>query len=100
MPIYYELRVVAKKIGLSPRTLKVWIEEGLIEPRREGRKILFAEDDLKRLLTIRRLRDDLGVNLAGIDIILQLLDRLAEMQAEINRLKRALQEKGTSLPSI
>ncbi len=100
MPIYYELRVVAKKIGLSPRTLKVWIEEGLIEPRREGRKILFAEDDLKRLFTIRRLRDDLGVNLAGIDIILQLLDRLAEMQAEINRLKRALQEKETSLPSI
>ncbi len=98
MPIYYELRVVAKKIGLSPRTLKVWIEEGLIEPRREGRKILFAEDDLKRLLTIRRLRDDLGVNLAGIDIILQLLDRLAKLQAEIDRLKRALRERETSLP--
>lgn len=98
MAIYYDLRVVAEKVGLSPRTLRVWIEEGLVCPRREGQKFLFAEEDLARLFTIRRLRDDLGVNLAGIDIILQLLDRLNELQAEVHRLRRVLESRGRPLP--
>jgi len=99
MAVYYELKIIAKKVGLSPRTLKVWIEEGLIEPQREGRRYLFDENDLKRLLLIRRLRDELGVNLAGIDIILQLLDRITELQAEVERLRRALSESCPRIPT-
>ncbi|WP_456371349.1 chaperone modulator CbpM [Thermodesulfatator atlanticus] len=90
MAIYYEMKVICEKVGLTPKTLRVWIEEGLLEPKREGRRYVFAEEDLKRLLLIRRLRDELGVNLAGIDIILQLLDRITELQEEVERLKKAL----------
>ena len=92
MAIYYEMKVVCEKVGLSPKTIRVWIEEGLVEPHREGRRYLFDENDLKKLLLIRRLRDDLGVNLAGIDIILQLLDRISELQQEVDRLRRLVQE--------
>ncbi|AEH44050.1 regulatory protein MerR [Thermodesulfatator indicus DSM 15286] len=92
MAIYYEMKIICEKVGLTPKTLRVWMEEGLISPRREGRRYLFDEEDLKRLLLIRRLRDDLGVNLAGIDIILQLLDRVQELEKEIERLKGALGE--------
>ena len=90
MAIYYEMKVVCEKIGLSPRTLRVWIEEGLLEPQREGRRYIFNEEDLQRLLLIRRLREELGVNLAGIDIILQLLDRINELQEEVHRLRHLL----------
>jgi len=88
MGIYYEMKIVAQKVGLSPKTLRMWIREGLIEPQREGQRYIFDEQDLQRLLLIRRLRDDLGVNLAGIDIILQLLDRIRELQGEIEHLRR------------
>ena len=90
MAIYYEMRVICEKIGLSPKTLRVWMEEGLIAPRREGRRYLFNENDLKRLLLIRRLRNDLGVNLAGIDIILQLLDRIASLEEELAMLRQQI----------
>ncbi len=98
MPIYYEMKVICEKVGLSPKTLRGWIEEGLLEPQREGRRYLFDENDLRKLLLIRRLRDDLGVNLAGIDIILQLLDRLQELQEEIERLRRLVGEEPEKLP--
>ncbi len=88
MAIYYEMKVVAEKIGLSPKTIRLWIREGLVEPQKRGQRYLFAEEDLQKLLLIRRLRDDLGVNLAGIDIILQLLDRLRELQEELDRLRK------------
>ncbi len=90
MAIYYEMKVICEKVGLSPKTLRVWIEEGLVAPQREGRRYLFDENDLKRLLLIRRLRDDLGVNLAGIDIILQLLDRIATLEEELDKLRKQL----------
>ncbi len=98
MAIYYEMKVVCEKVGLSPKTLRVWIEEGLLEPQRQGRRYLFDENDLQRLLLIRRLRDELGVNLAGIDIILQLLDRIRDLQEEIERLKHLLGERPEGLP--
>jgi len=90
MAIYYEMKVICEKVGLSPKTLRVWIEEGLVSPQKEGRRWLFGEEDLKKLLLIRRLRDDLGVNLAGIDIILQLLERITSLEEEINRLRKEL----------
>ncbi len=97
MGLYYELQVVAHKTGLSPKTLRVWIEEGLVTPRRQGKKIVFSENDLARILLIRRLRDDLGVNLAGIDIILDLLDRLKSLEQEVARLRAELETKGLPL---
>ncbi|NPA49291.1 MAG: MerR family transcriptional regulator [Thermodesulfobacteria bacterium] len=98
MAIYYEMKVICEKVGLSPKTIRVWIEEGLVNPQKEGRRWLFDEEDLRRLFLIRRLRDDLGVNLAGIDIILQLLDRISALEEEVNRLRREL-GKITELPT-
>ncbi len=98
MAIYYEMKVVAEKIGLSPKTIRVWMEEGLVCPQRKGRRVLFAEEDLNRLLLIRRLRDELGINLAGIDVILGLLDRLKALEAEVSRLRRELEAHKHLLP--
>ncbi len=99
MAIYYEMKVICEKVGLSPKTLRGWIEEGLLEPQREGRRYIFNENDLRKALLIRRLRDDLGVNLAGIDIILQLLDRIQELQEEVRRLKQLMGEGPGELPT-
>ncbi len=99
MAIYYEMKVVCEKVGISPKTIRCWIEEGLLSPQREGKRYVFNEDDLKRLLLIRRLRDDLGVNLAGIDIILQLLDRISALEEEITRLRRELGNLSPGLPA-
>ncbi len=97
MAIYYEMKLICEKVGLSPRTIRCWVEEGLLSPQREGRRLVFSEEDLQRILLIRRLREDLGVNLAGIDIILQLLDRISSLEEEIARLRKEL-GKNPELP--
>lgn len=99
MAIYYEMKMICEKVGLSPKTIRYWIEEGLLSPQREGKRYVFNEEDLKRILLIRRLRDDLGVNLAGIDIILQLLDRIATLEDEIARLRKELGNFSPGLPA-
>ena len=99
MAIYYEMKMICEKVGLSPKTIRCWIEEGLLSPQREGKRYVFNEEDLKRILLIRRLRDDLGVNLAGIDIILQLLDRIATLEDEIARLRKELGNFSPGLPA-
>nr|WP_258539247.1 chaperone modulator CbpM [Dissulfurirhabdus thermomarina] len=70
------MKIACREVGLSPGFVRCCIREGLVEVRRVGGRCLLDEAALRRLHRIRRLRKDLGVNLAGIDIILRLLDRL------------------------
>ncbi len=75
----YVISVAAEIVAVHPRTLRIYEEAGLICPSRTGSNIrLFSENDLRRILWIRHLTQDLGVNLAGIKLLFQLEERLGE----------------------
>lgn len=88
-PVYL-ISVVARILEIHPQTLRQYEKEGLIEPgRTQGKMRLYSERDIDKIRTILRLTRDLGVNLAGVDIILRLKDRLDAMDEQ-------LREKGKS----
>ena len=83
-PEQFTLEGLATRAGVHPTLLESLIAYGLIEPiERVGTQVLFGVDSIARLRVIQRLRSDLGVNLAGIAVILDLLDRLTALQREV-----------------
>ena len=82
---YYMISAVAQKYHIHPQTLRLYEREGLLLPSRtEGNTRLYSEEDLEQLETILSLTRDLGVNLAGVEIILNMRRKMAEMQKEVN----------------
>jgi MerR family transcriptional regulator/heat shock protein HspR len=82
---YYMISAVAAKYNIHPQTLRLYEREGLLKPSRtEGNTRLYSEEDLERLETILSLTRDLGVNLAGVEIILNMRRRMEQMQREVN----------------
>jgi MerR family transcriptional regulator/heat shock protein HspR len=82
---YYMISVVAKSYGIHPQTLRLYEREGLLKPSRtEGNTRLYSEDDLRQLEVILNLTRDLGVNLAGVEIVLNMRTKMQQMQAEVN----------------
>jgi MerR family transcriptional regulator/heat shock protein HspR len=88
-PVYL-ISVVSKMLNIHPQTLRQYEREGLIRPSRtEGKMRLYSQRDIDRLKLILSLVRDLGVNLAGVEIILQLKEEIEKLQAEIEVLKKA-----------
>lgn len=84
----YQIGVVAQMLDCHPQTLRMYEREGLIEPyRTEGGVRLYCDADIELLRRIQSFTQDLGVNLAGVAIILRLLDQIEELQNEIERLR-------------
>ena len=82
---YYMISVVAKAYGIHPQTLRLYEREGLLKPSRtEGNTRLYSEDDLRQLEVILNLTRDLGVNLAGVEIVLNMRRKMEQMQAEVS----------------
>lgn len=82
---YYMISVVAQKYSIHPQTLRLYEREGLLKPSRtEGNTRLYSEEDLEQLETILSLTRDLGVNLAGVEIILNMRRKIERMQNEVN----------------
>jgi MerR family transcriptional regulator/heat shock protein HspR len=82
---YYMISVVAQRYNIHPQTLRLYEREGLLKPSRtEGNTRLYSDEDLERLETILSLTRDLGVNLAGVEIILNMRERIEQMQHEVN----------------
>ncbi|MFO7302719.1 MAG: helix-turn-helix transcriptional regulator [Acidobacteriota bacterium] len=82
---YYMISAVALKYNIHPQTLRLYEREGLIKPSRtEGNTRLYSDEDLKELETILALTRDLGVNLAGVEIILNMRRKMERMQKEVN----------------
>jgi len=82
---YYMISAVAQKYNIHPQTLRLYEREGLLTPSRtEGNTRLYSEEDLEQLETILSLTRDLGVNLAGVEIILNMRRRITQMQLEVN----------------
>ena len=75
---------VAEQYAIHPQTLRLYEREGLLKPSRsEGNTRLYTDDDLERLEVILHLTRDLGVNLAGVEIILNMREKMGQMQAQI-----------------
>ena len=73
----YVISVAARIVAVHPRTLRIYVDEGLIEPARTPTNIrLYSDHDLRRILWIRHLTQDRGVNLAGVRILFELEERL------------------------
>lgn len=85
-PVYL-ISVAARMSGLHPQTLRLYERLGLIKPHRVGRsKRLYSEADIERLRRIQHFTQELGVNLAGVDIILRLLERIEQINCEVETL--------------
>jgi len=80
----YMISAVAEQYEIHPQTLRLYEREGLLLPSRsEGNTRLYTDDDLERLEVILHLTRDLGVNLAGVEIILNMREKMSEMQRQI-----------------
>lgn len=91
---YYMISVVAKSYGIHPQTLRLYEREGLLKPSRtEGNTRLYSEQDLRQLEVILNLTRDLGVNLAGVEIILNMRRKMEQMQAEFGEFLQQLREE-------
>jgi MerR family transcriptional regulator, heat shock protein HspR len=78
------ISVVAEQYAIHPQTLRLYEREGLLKPSRsEGNTRLYTPEDIERLEVILHLTRDLGVNLAGVEIILNMREKMGEMQAQI-----------------
>ena len=81
----YMISVVAKSYGIHPQTLRLYEREGLLKPSRtEGNTRLYSEEDLQQLEVILNLTRELGVNLAGVEIILNMRRKMEQMQLEVS----------------
>ena len=82
----YMISAVAESYGIHPQTLRLYEREGLLKPSRsEGNTRLYTEEDLERLELILNLTRDLGVNLAGVEVVLNMRRRMEEMQKELHQ---------------
>ncbi len=89
-PVYL-ISVVAKVLTIHPQTLRQYEREGLICPSRtDGKMRLYSQRDIDKIKMIQRLTRDLGVNLAGVDIIIRLKDKIQAYEEEIKELKNNL----------
>ena len=90
----YMISAVAEMYEIHPQTLRLYEREGLLKPSRtEGNTRLYTEEDLQRLEFILSLARDLGVNIAGMAIILQMRERMEEMNRQMQEFVRFVQQE-------
>ena len=89
----YMISVAAELVGMHPQTLRMYEQKGLVQPQRTaGNTRLYSEADLERLRLIQKLTTQLGLNLAGVQTVLELEEQLQRMQARMERLEREMRE--------
>jgi MerR family transcriptional regulator/heat shock protein HspR len=87
----YMISAVAEQFQIHPQTLRLYEREGLLKPSRsEGNTRLYTDEDLERLDVILKLTRDLGVNLAGVEIVLNMREKMSEMQRQIEQFVSSL----------
>ncbi len=88
----YVISIAARMVGMHAQSLRYYERAGLMRPSRSrGRRRLYSPADIARLREIQGLISDLGVNLAGVDVFFRMRQRMAEMEAEMDELRRELQ---------
>lgn len=98
----YVISVAARMVGMHAQSLRNYERIGLIRPSRStGRVRLYSQADIERLRNIQRMINDLGVNLAGVEVILNMREAMARMQLEMERLREELQAyRDRTLPAV
>jgi len=94
----YVISVAAKLVSLHPRTLRYYDRIGLIRPSRTaGRMRLYSQRDIETLRKIARLTEDLGVNLAGVEVVLNMARRIEELQEEMAMMQQQAEARIAAL---
>ena len=90
---YYVISVVARMLQVHTQTLRYYEREGLLEPARsKGNIRLYSRSDIDKLRRIKTLIDDLGINLAGVQVVLHMSERMYDMERKIQKLNHQLDE--------
>jgi MerR family transcriptional regulator, heat shock protein HspR len=88
----YVISIAARMVGMHAQTLRTYERLGLVEPKRSRGNIrLYSQADVARLRQVQRLVNDLGVNLAGVEVILRMSEKIQALERENERLRRELQ---------
>ena len=88
----YVISIAARMVGMHAQTLRYYERAGLLQPSRsKGQRRLYSPSDIARLREIQGLIADLGVNLAGVDVIFRMRERILEMEEQMEALRRELQ---------
>src|SRR4051794_6761203 len=99
-PVYI-ISVAAQLVNMHPQTLRLYERRGLVIPKRQGKNRLYSQDDIERLLFIQRLTQELGINLAGVEMISKLQDELETLKQGLQRdalnLQRTIEDLGETL---
>jgi MerR family transcriptional regulator/heat shock protein HspR len=91
----YVISIAARILGTQTYTLRYYERIGLVEPKRsQGNIRLYSDRDIDLLRRVRTLVEDMGVNLAGVEVILRLVQQMAEMQDKITRLESEVERSG------
>ena len=89
----YMISVAAELVGMHPQTLRIYEQKGLVRPKRTaGNTRLYSDQDIQRLQLIQRLTTEIGLNLAGVERVLDLEDELARMRRRLDRMEREMRE--------
>jgi MerR family transcriptional regulator, heat shock protein HspR len=96
----YMISAIAEQYQIHPQTLRLYEREGLLKPSRsEGNTRLYTQEDIERLEVILKLTRDFGVNLAGVEIILNMRERMAAIEGQIEQFVSTLNEQlATRMP--
>jgi MerR family transcriptional regulator/heat shock protein HspR len=89
----YMISVVSRMLRVHPQTLRLYEKEGLVQPQRTKRQRIYSESDVERLNLILQLTRELGVNKAGVDIILRMRHRMEVLQQEIEEMMDYLEDE-------
>ena len=89
----YVISVAARMVGIQSHTLRYYEKIGIIEPRRSPGNIrLYSERDIAQLRRVKTLMDDLGINLAGVEVVLRMSRRMTELQRRVEELEAELEK--------
>jgi len=90
------ISVVSEMLGIHPQTLRLYEREGFIKPKRSGGNTrLYSEEDVEKLEMVLRLTRELGVNLAGVEVILSMREKMEQMQREMQETIERLHDELT-----
>jgi MerR family transcriptional regulator/heat shock protein HspR len=91
----YVISVAARMIGIEAHTLRYYERLGLVQPERSSGNIrLYSEEDIERLRYIKALMSDCGVNMAGVEVVLKLMQRMKDMQRQLEEMEKKVKMIG------
>ncbi len=88
----FMISVVSRMLGVHPQTLRLYEREGLICPKRNNKQRLYSEEDIEKINFILQLTREMGVNKAGVDIILRMKERMERLQEEMDEMMERLED--------